>query len=196
MPELLSKIAEGNDAALDGLRQIVTVKPNLVQTLIPKLVGARAITLAAVKCVAVMASVADVDLSFYVNSLVPGFFLAFDESEDVTQWDELMEYTESCLVAIGFEMEDVGILVNELHRGMKKTAHYSPSDKVRKAACELLQSMYGESVPMEQEHHIDSLEILMSMLDHEDQEVRLGAWNAISTYVIERCFSTIDFVVF
>jgi hypothetical protein len=36
---------------------------------------------------------------------------------------------------------------------------------------------------MEQEHHIDSLEVLMALLDHEDQLVRVGVWNAISTMI-------------
>ena len=37
VPTLLGEIGDGNNAALDGLRQIVSVKPQLVQSLIPKL---------------------------------------------------------------------------------------------------------------------------------------------------------------
>ena len=183
VPNLLSEIGDGNDAALDGLRQIVTVKPMLVQTLVPKLVGARAITLPAVKCLATMASVPDVSLDMYVNSLVPGLFLSFDKVESVGEGDELMEYAEALIVAVSFESEDLGVMINELHRGLKETVHYKPTNAVRKASAELLQSMYGERVPMEQEHHIDTLEILMALLDHEDQEVRLGVWNTISTMI-------------
>ena len=183
VPNLLSEITKGNGAALDGLRQIVTVRPSLVQTLVPKLVGARAISLPAVKCLATMADVPAVSLEMYVNSLVPGLFLSFDKVTSTGEADELMEYAEALVVAIGFDSQDIGVLVNELHRGLKDTVHSKPSSNVRKASAELLQSLYGEKVPMEQEHHIDSLEVLMALLDHEDQLVRVGVWNAISTMI-------------
>eukprot|EP01043_Picozoa_sp_COSAG02_P009517 COSAG02_NODE_324_length_24643_cov_107.975228_6_plen_2567_part_00 len=183
VPNLLAEIGDGNEAALDGLRQIVTVRPSLVQTLVPKLVGARAITLPAVKCLATMAGVGDVSLDMYVNSVVPGLFLSFDKVTSTGEGDELMEYAEALVVAIGFESEDIGVMINELHRGLKDTVHSKPSNAVRKASAELLQSLYGEKVPIEQEHHVDSLEILMALLDHEDQEVRLGVWNTISTMI-------------
>ena len=183
VPTLLGEIGDGNNAALDGLRQIVSVKPQLVQSLIPKLVGVGAMSLAGIKSLAKISTVPDVSLELYINSIVPSILKTFDATNSVGEADQMMEYAEECIVAIGFVCEDIDMILIELYKGLKDTMHYTPSNAVRRATCEIVQAMYGERVEMSPTNHVDTLEELMKQLDHIEQEVRLGAWNAISTMV-------------
>ena len=168
---------------MDGLQQVVTVRSSLISTLVPKLVGAGALSLASVKSLGRLASVPEVSLDLYLTSVIPGMLKAFDKVDSVGETDELLEHAEALLVGLSFATEDSDAVVNELLKGLKFTLQYTPSDTVRINTAQLTMALYVEGVELADECHTDIMEELVKLLDHENQEVRLAVWNAISTIV-------------
>jgi HEAT repeat protein len=186
IPSLLGEIASGNDFALDGLQQVVTVRSSLVQSLVPKLCATGktgALSLASIQALSRIAAVPDVALDLYVTSIVPGLLAAFDFTESVAEADVLLETAEEFIVAITVDAEDIDMLINELTKGLKKTLERTPSNAVRTATAQLLKHVYVEGVELSNENDLDIMDELVKLLDHEDQEVRQAMWNTIDTMV-------------
>jgi HEAT repeat protein len=184
VPGLLSEIDEGNTAALDGLRQVVTVKPQLVQSLVPKFVGTGVVSMAAAQCLAAIADIDGVSLGMYLNSIVPALLEAVQRSKTIADKDEMIKLSESVIVAVADQLDgEMDDMVLELVRGLKATAQYTPPPAMRQAAAALVQAIYVANLEMETENHIDLYEELMKLLNCSEQETRLAAWNAIDAMV-------------
>ena len=184
LPGILTAINEGNTDALDGLRQIVAVKPVLVQTLMPKLTGTGTVTMAAAQCLNVIAECEGVSLGRYLNSMVPAFLRSLEQAETTAEGDQLLKLAERVIVTVAAEIEEeMDDLVLELCRGIKVAAQHTPSSARRQASSALMQAVFSAGIELEAEHQVDMFDELLKLLNHEEQMVRLAAWNAINVLV-------------
>ncbi|OZJ04029.1 hypothetical protein BZG36_03770 [Bifiguratus adelaidae] len=180
LPTLLLSLQssdERSEYALEALKEIMTVRANVVfPVLIPTLTGIPISTFNA-KALAALVSVAGTALNRRLANILAALLESLRSDID----EENREQVQETLKALVLSIEDI----DGLHNLMMTLQEYVKSDDPfkRAKACDVVAIFYSESKLNASQYLKDWVRVLVSLLGDRASEVVPSAWNALNAVV-------------
>ncbi|XKL63854.1 hypothetical protein PGB90_006218 [Kerria lacca] len=167
LQQLKSSDTEVSDRALDGLRQVMSIKSRAVLPyLIPQLTTPPINT----KALAILASVAGDALTKYLHKILPALLKVVASPEGECE----MEHCRAVVLAVVDE-SGIRVIMDQLQEATK-----SENPNTRKAAINLLSSFCANSKGDYSQYVPQLLRIFIHLLIDKDEEVLQLSWEALN----------------
>lgn len=174
IPALLSSLEESHeksDAALEGLRVVLSVRPQLLGSIVPRLLKPP-ITAGNLRALGVLAEVAGTAIHSHLNTVMPPLLQLASDHPD-TSPRASAAHAAASQVALAVGDDGVHLLVNELVKSLDDPA------RRRGGACTISAFCRGSKLDF-QEHIPVFLSGLVPLLSEDDEGVLTDTWTAVA----------------
>jgi len=196
LPQLLSTLGESTDpdeleSALDGLRQMVTARPQLTPHLVPKLLGkvdpnTSTMSLATARSIAALSAVPGVRLYEYVTQVMGPLMsaIAAAKTDGSSDASELQSLAETIALAVADSDDGDGLALDTIMTEVIRLAETKGAESavIRASAAELLASLFKSGTELE-DFANDAADALLRLLDDASPDCRLTGWAGMKAIV-------------